>query len=135
MRIFVDTSALYALLDQAEANHEAAQLLWRSFANEENDLIVSNYTLLETAALVQRRLGMRAVNEFHGEIAPVLEVEWVTEELHQASVAALLTANRRDLSLVDCVSFAACRRAGVDRVFAFDEHFAEQGFTLLRAQP
>jgi hypothetical protein len=33
------------------------------------------------------------------------------------------------------VSFAVCRRAGVDEVFAFDEHFAEHGFALLRAEP
>jgi uncharacterized protein len=44
---------------------------------------------------------------------------------------AVLTAHRRHLSLVDCVSFAAMHQFGLSAVFAFDNHFAEQGFTIL----
>jgi len=42
--------------------------------------------------------------------------------------AGLLTAGRRELSLVDCVSFACMRRQGLTRAFHFDRHFREQGF-------
>jgi predicted nucleic acid-binding protein len=48
--------------------------------------------------------------------------------MHAQSVAAALAANRRRLSLVDCVSFTVCRRLNIDRVSAFDPHFDEQGF-------
>ncbi len=41
----------------------------------------------------------------------------------------MLAANRRQLSLVDCVSFAAMRELGIEHYFAFDQHFDEQGFT------
>ena len=40
-------------------------------------------------------------------------------------------AGRRALSLVDCVSFATMHDLGIHDVFAFDEHFAEQGFACL----
>jgi len=43
----------------------------------------------------------------------------------------VLAANRRQLSLVDCVSFAAMRESGIEHYFAFDEHFDEQGFTMV----
>ncbi len=46
-------------------------------------------------------------------------------------MSALLTAGRRDLSLVDCVSFDSMRRQGVPDAFAFDQDFVEQGFRLL----
>ncbi|MDP2857839.1 MAG: VapC toxin family PIN domain ribonuclease, partial [Bacillota bacterium] len=45
--------------------------------------------------------------------------------------AALLTAGRRNLSLVDCVSFDVMRRLGMEKAFAFDAHFAEQGFQCM----
>lgn len=45
--------------------------------------------------------------------------------------AAIFTANRRQLSLVDYVSFAAMRQFGVNDAFAFDKHFTEPGFTVL----
>ncbi|MEI6809693.1 MAG: hypothetical protein WCN95_13310, partial [bacterium] len=35
---------------------------------------------------------------------------------------------------VDCVSFEVMRRLGLRNVFAFDNHFAEQGF-LVRPLP
>ncbi|NJN81851.1 MAG: VapC toxin family PIN domain ribonuclease, partial [Caldilineaceae bacterium] len=73
------------------------------------------------------------VQDLYENIAPILDVQWVDESLHQAGVSALLTANRRQLSLVDCVSFEACRRLGIRNVFAFDQHFSEQGFHLLSA--
>jgi predicted nucleic acid-binding protein len=32
---------------------------------------------------------------------------------------------------VDCVSFAAMRRVGAERAFAFDRQFRQQGFVLI----
>ena len=61
---------------------------------------------------------------------PMLHVEWVDADLHAAGMAALLTAGRRDLSLVDCVSFACMRRLGITRALHFDRHFKEQGFAF-----
>jgi predicted nucleic acid-binding protein len=82
-------------------------------------------------ALIQNRLGMAAVKAFEDNIVPLLRIEWVDESLHRAGVAAMLTANRRQLSLVDCLSFETVRRLNIDTVFTFDQHFAEQGFTCL----
>ena len=41
---------------------------------------------------------------------------------------ALLTADRRHLSIVDCTSFEIMRKQGIEKVFCFDKHFKEQGF-------
>jgi len=87
--------------------------------------------LVEAFALLQHRLGMPAVRVFHEDVLPLLHVEWVGAQSHAQSVAALLTAGRRQLSLVDCASFEAMRRMALDRAFTFDHHFAEQGFACL----
>ena len=69
--IFVDTSALYSLLDRNDANHTAASELWRHLLADDEHLVTSNYVLVETAALVQGRLGMAAARDFHESIAPI----------------------------------------------------------------
>lgn len=61
---------------------------------------------------------------------PFVSVHWVDQAAHSAGVSAVLTANRRSLSLTDCVSFIVMRQLGVHEVFAFDRHFAEQGFVV-----
>ncbi len=94
-------------------------------------LVTHNYVLIESAALLQRRLGIAALRSLVQDFQPLLEVEWVTEAQHRAATEALLAAGRKRLSLVDCVSFQTMRALGIRRVFCFDEHFAEQGFEVL----
>jgi len=128
MSVFVDTSAFFAVLDADDENHEAARQMWEDLLTQEAVLVCSNYVLVETLALVQRRLGIPAVRVFQEDIMPVLNVEWVDESLHQVGIASVLAAARRRLSLVDCASFEIMRRLGIKTAFAFDHHFDEQGF-------
>jgi predicted nucleic acid-binding protein len=131
MSVFVDTSAFFAVLDADDENHDRARQVWEDLLTQEAVLICSNYVLVETLALVQRRLGLPAVRTFQEDIMPVLNVEWVDETIHQVGIASVLAAARRGLSLVDCVSFEIMRRLGIKTAFAFDHHFEEQGFECL----
>ena len=94
-------------------------------------LLTSNYVLVETCALLQRRHGIGYVRRLQTEAVPVLRVAWVTSEQHEAALSGLLAANRRDLSLVDCTSFVLMRELAIARVFARAPHFAEQGFSVV----
>jgi predicted nucleic acid-binding protein len=131
MSIFVDTSAFVAYLNRDDQNHATAAKVMETLVQEKSLLVTTNYTLLETTALLQRRLGLTALQDFQEVVVPLLTITWVDAALHDLGVTAVLTANRRQLSLVDCISFVVCRRQGIQQVFAFDQHFAEQGFTLL----
>ena len=86
---------------------------------------------MESFALVQRRLGLEALRALADVLVPILRPLWVDETLHAAAVAALFTAGRRRLSLVDCTSFELMRRYGLTEAFALDDDFARQGFRLL----
>jgi predicted nucleic acid-binding protein len=128
MRIFIDTSAFFALLDRDDANHLKSKRKWGDILSYENTLVTSNYVLVECFALMQSRIGLEAVRGFQEDVLPLINIEWVTSEIHKSGVSALLAASRRKLSLVDCVSFEIMRTLGIKTVFAFDLHFAEQGF-------
>jgi len=131
MSVFVDTSAFFAVLDADDENHDAAKQMWEDLLTQEAVLVCSNYVLVETLALVQRRLGIPAVRVFQEDIVPVLNIEWVDESLHQVGIASVLAAARRELSLVDCVTFEIMRRSGIKTAFVFNHHFDEQGFECL----
>jgi len=131
MRIFIDTSAFYALLDRDDENHRKAGNMWADLLKNENVLITSNYVLVETFALLQHRLGIEAARGFQNDIIPLINIEFVISELHRSGISAFLSASRRNLSVVDCVSFEMMRTLGIKTVFAFDPHFKEQGFNML----
>ena len=128
MNVLVDTSALLAVLDRSDERHAAARRIWEDILKGDNILVCHNYVLVETSAVLTRRIGMDAVRTFVRDIVPVLRIVWVTADVHEAAVSAHLTAGRRALSLVDCTSFEVMRRTGVRTAFAFDPHFTEFGY-------
>jgi predicted nucleic acid-binding protein len=128
MNVFVDTSALLAVLDAGDANHKVAKKIWKELLSRESVLVCSNYVLVEALAIAQHRFGLEAVKILNDSIMPVLTVEWVDEAIHEAGMLGLITSMRRKLSLVDCISFVIMRRLGIESAFAFDPHFKEQGF-------
>jgi uncharacterized protein len=131
MRIFIDISAIYALLDRNDIEHKKAKKIWIDLLHSENILITSNYVLVESFALLQNRLGLEAARGFQEDIIPLVNIEWVNAETHKSGLSGLLSATRRKLSLVDCVSFEIMRTLGIKTVFAFDPHFAEQDFQCI----
>ena len=131
MRVYVDTSAFYALLDKDDENHLRAKRVWTNLLNSENALVTSNDVLVETFALLQHRLGIEAIRGFHDDILPLVIIEFVSSEIHRSGVSALLAASRRNLSLVDCVSFEIMRTLEIKTCFVFDPHFKDQGFNIL----
>jgi uncharacterized protein len=129
MSVFVDTSAMIAVLDADDPESSRIGAAWSKGFDDGEGFVTSNYNVVEACAVAQRRLGMNAVRDLVGEIVPLMHVEWVTEMDHEAGMTALLTAGRRRLSLVDCVCFAMMRRLGMHECLTLDPHFAEQGFT------
>jgi predicted nucleic acid-binding protein len=84
MRIFIDTSAFYALLDRDDANHLEASRAWTGILGDESPLFTSNYVLVESFALLQHRLGMNAVRGFQEDIVDLVHIEFVTSEVHRS---------------------------------------------------
>jgi predicted nucleic acid-binding protein len=51
MSIFVDTSALLAVLDAGDSNHPPARAAWELLVSQKDALVSTNYVIVETFAL------------------------------------------------------------------------------------
>lgn len=132
MTTFIDTSALYALLDEDDRNHRRAAAWLSGPGRDPTEILISHsYVVVESAALTQRRLGPQAVRVLFEAFIPSLSVLYVDEHLHKSAVAAHLAALRRRPSFVDWVSFQMMRERGLDRAFAFDRDFGNEGFSVV----
>jgi len=132
--VFVDTSALFALLDRDDRGHERTAATWTEMLSGPHPLVTSNYVLLETTALLQRRLGLAAVHDLADHLIPLLHVRWIAEPMHRRAMRRLRRTDRRELSLVDCSSFELMEAEGMHDALALDEDFAAEGFRLLPAR-
>lgn len=129
MTTFVDTSALFALVDEHDPGHGAA-LRWLEdvATHEDEDLLTHSYIVVETIVLVHSRLGAAAVRVLFDDILPVAEVRFVEVDLHGRATAAYLAGLNRRVSFVDRVSFELMREERVERAFTFDRDFRREGF-------
>jgi predicted nucleic acid-binding protein len=128
LTVFVDTSTIFAVLDRADQNHVIAIARLEHLVTTGAVLVTSNYVVVESCALLQRRLGKDALQTFRNDVLPSLVVQWVNERQHEIAFATLIATDRRRLSLVDCVSFRVMRDLNLQMAFAFDGHFDEEGF-------
>jgi len=129
--IFLDTSAIYALADAADPNHERAKELFGKALEMGAEFLVHNYILVESAALLQSRLGLGPAIRFLKE-SENFRIHWVTAQDHRWAVRLLEERSKRGLSFVDCLSFLVMREHKVRKALAFDPDFAKEGFELFQ---
>lgn len=129
MTTFVDTSAFFALLagDDAESDR-ASRWLDEVASRDDERLITHNYVVVESIALIHRRLGTQSVRTFLDDLLPVCEVRFVDETLHERAVVAYLAGISRRSAFVDRMSFELMRAERIGRAFAFDPDFGREGF-------
>ncbi|MEF3168553.1 MAG: PIN domain-containing protein [Deltaproteobacteria bacterium] len=130
MKVFADTSGLFALLVSNDYMHVRAKLNFAYFAKHRAHLLTSSFVLVETIALLQRRVGIPAVHDFHSKIMPLLEIVWVNNEWYTKAMQRLFALSNRSVSLVDCISFEIMESREITLAFSFDKHFPEMGFTI-----
>jgi predicted nucleic acid-binding protein len=127
---FVDTSALFAFLDRGAADHDAVVGLMTPLLAERGG-VTHNYVVVEAEALLHRRRGGAPARRLMQDVLPLIEVAWITPELHARAVESHLADLRRRTSLVDHVSFAVMRERGIGEALARDRHFREAGFAVV----
>ena len=120
-----DSSAVLALLDADDADHERAVAVAERIATHGRPSFITNYVEVETHALLLRKLGRTLAREWllTGGL-PVLRVLPAEEERARAILARHLD---KDWSLCDAISFALLDARGVRTAFSFDRHFRQYG--------
>lgn len=130
-RVFVDTSALVALLDRADPRHAEARQAFAGFADAE--LVCHGYVVAETLAVTRRKLGVNAAVALIDELLPAIEVLPVGPAEHATALAHYLASLPSGTSFVDHVSFHVIERERIATAFVLDADFAATGVAMLPA--
>lgn len=134
-RAFVDTSALLPLIDAEDRDHEAVAAAVAQCATDNVELWTCSYTLVETGALVRKRLGAEAFRALGPIIDAAMRIVWVDEAQHRRAWEHTSREGRRGASLVDWAGFLVMKDLGITTALTLDQHFREQGFEILPPSP
>jgi len=129
--VFVDTSALIALLDRADPRHEAVRSTFLDLTDRE--LVTHGYVVAETLAVARRRFGVAGVIALLDDLLPVLAVLPVEPSLHASAQARYRASLPSGTSFVDHVSFGVMTQEAIDTLFALDADFVAAGVDVIPA--
>jgi len=129
-RLFVDTSAWYALADTSDAHHREASQLLPIALQQYNALVTTNHVVGETYTLIRTRLGYSPVQAFIENMRRSLRVirVFIPEPWEEETYDLLRRYSDQDFSFVDGTSFVAMQALGLKEAFAFDHHFEQMRF-------
>ena len=131
--IFVDAGAWYALMDATDPNHAAALAFARDLARGGlGRLVTSDYVLAESYTLCRLRGGMEPFRQLAANVrgSPNLRTLRVTETEYEHALELMLGREDKRWSFTDCTSFVLMESLSIRDAFAFDENFAQAGFTV-----
>ena len=129
--IFLDTSAIVAMVDRRDEFHERALKTAEDLSGDEHQLWTHSYLIVEASAVLQRKLGIGNSLTLLTRSEDIAKIHWVTPEEHERAVYRLGQRNRRNLSFVDCVSFVLMEKLGCVDAFTYDADFETEGFKLV----
>jgi predicted nucleic acid-binding protein len=131
-RVFVDTSAYFALFNDKDVDHLRAVAAMRQLAMDRAQVFTTNYVLAETHALVLRRLGwaaaVRVLDDLDASSTVVVRVSLGDE---QRARTIIRQYTDKDFSLTDATSFSVMQRLRIGRAMTLDDHFAQYGFRVI----
>ena len=120
-----DSSAILALLDADDADHEYAARVAGQIADAQRPSFITNYVEAEAHALLLRKLGRALALEWL--LAGGLPVVRVLSHEEDRAREILTRYADKDWSLCDAISFAVMDSRGVGSAFSFDHHFVQYG--------
>jgi predicted nucleic acid-binding protein len=132
-RIFVDTSALLALLDRADPRHAAVRDAFAGLRDAE--LLTHGYVIAESLAVARRRFGLDGAIALLDDILPVLAILPVEPALHLRVQRSYREALSSGVSFVDRMSCAVIERDSLDAALATDAGFRSAGVPVLPPPP
>ena len=136
MRIFIDTSAFYALEDESDANNKPARAFEKELAAGKLglvQLVTSNFIYDEVITLIRRNLEHEKAVEVGERMkaSKILTIERISRETEIRAWEIFKTYSDKEFSYTDCTSFALMERKAIQHAFAFDIHFEQMGLRRL----
>lgn len=134
MRVLVDASAYFALLDHDDVYHPEALAIRDRLNAEGFHLFTTSFVLAETHALLLNRLNQPIATEFLRNLEQsTTTLVWVTSADVQRAKEIIYQYDDKDFSLTDATTFAVMDRLRIPLAFTFDRHFTQYGQTVLTA--
>lgn len=129
MKIFVDASALIPLFRTIDPLHEKAVQLSPQLVG--NTLLISNYIFSEVVTVLSQKEGKEKALDAGEYIKKNYTMFRIDAEIEDLAWEIFKKQKSKNVSFVDCTTFALFQRRMFDKAFAFDTDFKANKIPLV----
>ncbi len=120
---------------KADVNHRRAIAVKESIRKNRYGLpVTTNLVIAEAITLLNLKVGHREAVAFGEKVfaSKSLKIIRVNESLEARALELFKKYSDKSLSFTDCASFAVMNELKISRAFAFDEHFSQIGYEVVK---
>ncbi len=132
--IYMDTTALIALANKKDKNHEKAVKFLKSKLKEGAIFVIGRPVFAEFLSGASKIIGKKKAIELYEAYtkSEFVRIEKENEEDWKKAWKIFLKYDDQDgMDVIDCLSFAIMERLGLKKAFTFDKDFEIYGFSKL----
>ena len=129
--IFVDTSAFVALNNPEDPHHRKSLQVSLNLEKEPTAFLTTNYILAESYTVISQKVNKEASVYFKENLDPRIRIVRADESLEETAWEIFKEIKSKNVSYIDCTSFAVMKAFNIKKAFAFDDDFKRLGFSLL----
>lgn len=120
--VFIDSSAMVALVDRDDASHDAAVVAYQQLLESECRLFTTNYVIAETYDLLCTGVGHVVARQWLRDCA-IAVYHADEQDERRARRVVLRGKGATGLTLTDAISLVVMERFNVTDAFAVDPNF------------
>ncbi|MBI5213142.1 MAG: type II toxin-antitoxin system VapC family toxin [Nitrospirae bacterium] len=132
MKLFVDTSAWFALHDSKDQNHKEAVLKSLEIKKRKVELVTSEYIMDESITLIRHKVSHKASVVFGESLlfSNIVTIMDVSQDDRLKAWELFKKYEDKSFSFTDCTSFVLMKNSDLRKAFTFDEHFKQIGIDI-----
>lgn len=124
--VFIDSSAIVALVDQDDASHQDAVTAYHGLVSAEYRLFTTNYVIAETYDLLRTGVGHAVARQWLKDNG-LATYHADEQDERRARRMVLRARGAQGLTITDAISLIVMERFGVSDAFAVDPNFLSGG--------
>jgi predicted nucleic acid-binding protein len=136
MRVFIDSSAWYALVYTGNSNHDAAKDYFLNLLESRARCYSTITEINQAIFLIKRDCGLSMAMEFNKIIDDAamtanIHISWLTRRLRRNSLKHFFSFKETEIELRHCIIFEEIRKKRINIIFSFDTHLKVFGVPLM----
>ena len=136
IKIFIDSTAWYALVQADHTQHDAAKEYFQQILDSRAKLYSNIFEITTAISKIKLNCGLSLATEFsklidQSVLSTNLNVSWLTRRIHRAALKQFFSIKDSAIEIRHCLIFEEVKKKKINLIFSFDNALKSFGIPLM----